>query len=214
MVVTPKQTRVAFRCPTCGDTVVGLVGRFALSADFLRLKCPCGESHLDIRMRRDKKIEFSVPCVFCKKNHSYVLSPSLVFDRELFLLNCPYANMDIAALGDTEEVEREMARTGQELSRLLTDLEAEGLSDIQPHDMNDDEILPDPQIYDTARFLIRELEADGAIDCPCHSGSYDLRFADGGIQVFCPDCGASHLLRMESTQMSTELVNIDSITLR
>jgi len=97
MVVTPKQTRVAFRCPTCGDTVVGLVGRFALSADFLRLKCPCGESHLDIRMRRDKKIEFSVPCVFCKKNHSYVLSPSLVFDRELFLLNCPYANMDIAA---------------------------------------------------------------------------------------------------------------------
>lgn len=215
MANTPKQTRIAYRCPSCTDTVVGLIGRFAQAADFLRLRCPCDASHLDIRMRRDKKAELSVPCLFCKKNHTYTLSDTIVFDRERFTLSCPYASMDIAALGDEDAVGEELERMGRELSSLMRDLEAEKLSELQPQDMDDEEILPDPQVYDTVRFLVRELEAEGTIDCPCHIGTgYELRFAEGGIQVYCPTCGGTHLFRTDSAEASRELIELDSLTLR
>ena len=40
-------------------------------------------------------------------------------------------------------------------------------------DMTEGEILPDPAVYDTLRFVVKDLEAEGKIDCPCHSGCYD-----------------------------------------
>ncbi len=210
---TQRQSRIAYRCPHCTETVFGLLGRFALSADMLRLRCPCGEASLDIQVRKDKKLQLSVPCVFCKKNHTYVLSPDLVFDRDRFLLSCPYANMDIAFLGDADKVEEDAARTGEQLQRLLSDMEAQTLSDIQPQDMDPAEILPDAQIYDTVRFVVRELEAEGNIDCPCHSGAYDLRFTDGGIEVFCPACGASHTFAAQSASAAQDYVTLDRLLL-
>ena len=214
MVLQPKQTRIAYRCPACGEVVYGLVGRFTLAADLLRLKCPCGEASLDIRQRREGKVELSVPCLFCKKNHTYVLSGTLVLDRDRFLLGCPYANMDIAFLGEEGRVEEDVRRTGEELERLLGQLEAETLADIQPQDMNDDEILPDPALYDAVRFLVRELEAEGAIDCPCHSGSYDVRFSDEGLQVFCPTCGATHTFPNGRADAAQDYATVDRLTLR
>ncbi len=210
---TPKQSHIAYRCPACGEPVTGLVGRFALSADMLRLRCPCGEHALDIHTRRDGKLELSVPCVFCKKNHTYSIGQSLVFDRDRFVLSCPYANMDIVFIGSPEHVSEDVERTAEELRTLLRDMEADGLSDIQPQDMDADEVLPDAQVYDTLRFVVRELEADGQIDCPCHSGTYDLRFTDGGIQVYCPSCGASHTFAAESAAAAQDYVLLDHLSL-
>mgnify|MGYP003294672595 CR=1 FL=1 len=41
MILSPKETVIAYRCPDCGEATVGLVGRFALSANMVRLKCSC-----------------------------------------------------------------------------------------------------------------------------------------------------------------------------
>lgn len=209
-----KQTTVAYRCPHCGAMVHGIAGRFALAADLIRLKCPCGESVLDMTIQNDNRIKLSVPCVFCKKNHTYTVSQSLVFERDIFNLNCPYAHMDIAFAGDEERVLGEERRTEIELADLLKNLESDKLSDLQPQDMDADEILPDPQVYDIVRFLVKELEADGAIDCPCHSGHYDIRFTDGGVQVVCPDCGAQHVFSAASTEAAQEYLEIVELKLR
>ena len=213
-MVADMQTHVAYRCPECGTLIYGFVGRFALSANLLRLKCSCGHSAMDITITNDNKIRLSVPCIFCKQNHNYVVSQSIFFGRDRFLLNCPYANMDICFIGDKEKIDEDVERSTKELERLLTGLEAESVKDIQPTDMEEDEILPDPAVYDTVRFLLKELEADGSIDCPCKSGSYDLRYAPGGIEIFCPDCGASHLFPAESASVSEEYLSIDSLTLK
>ena len=100
------------------------------------------------------------------------------------------------------------------LVRLLQNLEAEDLSDIQPIPMNDEEILPDPEVYDIVRFLVRELEADGAIDCPCHGGQYDFRFTDGGVEVFCELCGASYNFPAESVAVAREYLDIKELKLK
>ena len=56
MVLDKKETTVAYRCPQCGSWVASIVGVFSLTADMLRLKCPCGESELTIVNTNDKKI--------------------------------------------------------------------------------------------------------------------------------------------------------------
>ena len=173
MIVDMGQTHVAYRCPECGTVIYGFVGKFALAANMLRLKCSCGGSAMDITISNDNKIRLSVPCLFCKQNHTYTVSQSIFFGRDLFLLPCPYANMDIAFMGEKEKTDEAINRSEEDLKRLLTSLEAESLKDIQPIDLDQEDILPDPAIYDTLRFLVKDLEADGKIDCPCHRGDYE-----------------------------------------
>ena len=213
-MVANLQTHIAYRCPECGTLIYGFVGKFALSANLLRIKCSCGHSALDVNITNDKKIRISAPCLFCKKNHSFVVSQNIFFERELFLLNCPYANMDICFIGSKEKIDCEVIRSGEELNKLLADLEAESIEDMQPKDVEEDEILPDPAVYDTIRFLIKELEAEGKIDCPCHSGNYDLRFCKEGIEVFCPECEARYIFNTESQSASIDYVETDSIYLK
>lgn len=214
MILSPGQTNVAFRCPDCGTVIYGFVGKFALSAGLLRLKCSCGNSHMDISVSSDGKVRLSVPCLFCKQNHNYVVSQSIFFGRDLFLLNCPYSNMDICFIGEKEKTDEEIKRTADEIEKLLVNLEAESLKDIQPVEVDEEEVLPDPTVYDTIRFLVKELEYDNKIDCPCHSGSYDLRFCKEGIQVFCPDCGASHIFDTRAESATEEYLGLDSLTLK
>ena len=215
MAVLPKQRHIAYRCPDCGSAVVGLVGRFALSANMLRLKCSCGSEHsLDVTLSAGEKIRLSTPCLFCKQNHSYTVSESLFFDKDRFLLNCPYAGMDIAFIGDEDVVNGEIVRTGEELNALMKNLEAEELSDLQPQEMSEEEILPDPAVYDTLRFVVKDLEEDGKVKCPCGEGPYDLRFTSSGMQVWCENCGASFDFAVSSPTIAEEYLDLDSITLK
>lgn len=215
MAVQPKQRNIAYRCPRCGASVVGLVGRFALHANMLRLRCSCGEDlSLDINLTNSDKIRLSVPCLFCRQNHSFVVSESLFFDKEKFLLNCPYSNMDIAFIGDEETINGELARTEEEIRMLMAAVEAEELSDLQPQDMNEDEILPDPAVYDTLRFVVKDLEAEGKVHCLCGEGKYDLRFTDGGVQVFCENCGGSFEFTATSPSVAEEYLSLDEIYLK
>lgn len=215
MVINPKKRNIAFRCPTCASTVMGIVGRFTLAADMIRLKCSCEDPFaLEIKKTNDSKLRLGVPCLFCKQNHSYVVSEGVFFDSEKFLLNCPYAGMDIAFIGEEEDIERELVRTEDELQRLMASLEAEELADIQPTDMNDDEILPDPSVYDTIRFVVKDLEEDGRIKCPCGDGSYDIRFTDTGMQVYCERCGATCDLNCTTPALCEEYLSLDSLELK
>lgn len=213
-MVANLQTHIAYRCPECGTLIYGFVGKFALSANLLRIKCSCGHSALDLNITNDKKIRISAPCLFCKQNHSFVVSENIFFGRDIFLLNCPYANMDICFIGSKEKVDKETERQVEELQRLLSDLEAESIKDIQPTDLEEDEILPDPSVYDTLRFLIKELEAEGKIDCPCHSGVYNLRYAKDGIEVYCEECEASHLFNTKSQSSTEDYLKTDSLYLK
>lgn len=215
MIVTPKQRQIAYRCPECGNAVFGLVGRFAMKANLLRLKCSCEKSSsLDISYTGDGKIRLSVPCLFCRQNHSFVVSESIFFNRDKFLLNCPYTGMDISFIGNEDAISEELERTREELEKLLTQLEVDELADIQPQDMNEDEILPDPTVYDTVRFVVKNLEDEGAVDCPCHKGPYDLRFCDEGIQAYCETCGASYTFAATSPSVVEEYLSLDKITLK
>ena len=208
-----KPKLVAYRCPECGVATLGHVGRFTQQADLFRIKCTCGASSLDIHAGRSEKLRFSVPCLLCRRSHSYTVSESIVTTAKEFALPCPYARTDILFLGDEERITEALKKAEEELSTIIGSFGGEKLRDIQPEDMDAEEILPDPEVYDIVRFLVRELEADGAIDCPCHSGAYDFRFTDGGVQVYCPDCGGSYTFPAESAQTAREFLSVSTLKL-
>ena len=215
MVIKPKQRNIAYRCPECASSIFGIVGKFALSANMLRLKCDCDKpSSLDMSITNEKKIRLSVPCLFCKQNHNYVVSETVFFDRDKFLLNCPYTGMDIAFIGEEEDINKELKRTEEEIGRLMASFEAEELSDIQPADMTEEEILPDPAVYDTLRFVVQDLEAEGRVKCPCSDGRYELRFVDNGVEFYCENCGASYTFTATSPSVAEEYLDIDSLELK
>lgn len=215
MVINPKQRHIAYRCPECATTIIGLVGKFALHANMVRLKCECQDAGtLDISRASDGKIRLSVPCIFCKQNHNYVVTESLFFDRDLFLLNCPYAGMDIAFIGDEDKIGPELTRTEAEIQRLVASFEADDISDLQPKEMGEDEVLPDPAVYDTLRFIVKDLEEEGRVICLCKNGKYDLRFIPGGLQVYCENCGATHDFPVTSQTLSEEYLSLDEIYLK
>ena len=62
MLLNQKETTVSYRCPACGSWVTGIAGLFTLSADMLRLRCPCGcEEELTLVYTKDKKLRDTVP---------------------------------------------------------------------------------------------------------------------------------------------------------
>ena len=193
---------------------VGFLGGLSSVSDMLRLKCSCGESSLDIKKLPDGKISLSVPCVYCKSNHSFVVAPEIMMRDELTKFSCPYSGMGIAFIGDEEAVSVEIENSANELSRIMTSLEAETVSDIQPQDVGEDSMPPDPAIYDTLNFVLRDLEAEGEVHCPCDNGSYDIRFTDEGMQAYCTNCGATYDFYAKSVSVAEEYLTIDSITLK
>ena len=209
-----KRTQIAYRCPDCATATVGFLGGLSSVSDMLRLKCACGESDLDIKKQSDGKVNLSVPCVYCKSNHSYVVAPEIMMRDELTKFSCPYSGMGIAFIGGENDVSHEIDTSAEELSRIMTSLEAETVSDIQPQDVGEDSMPPDPAIYDTLNFVLRDIEAEGGVHCPCDNGEYDLRFTDEGIQAYCEVCGATHTFRSVTPSTAEEYLELSELELK
>ena len=105
MIIEPKKTAVAYRCPDCGAGVMSAVDVFSLSADRVRLKCSDPECpsrkgnvesdanrHLDVVAVKDAeggKVRLTVPCIFCGKPHTFTVNTSIFFGKDIFVMSCP-----------------------------------------------------------------------------------------------------------------------------
>ena len=213
MIIEPQKTTVAYRCPVCGTGVISAVGMFSLSADMIKLKCTCGKSEMTMVYTPDKKVRLSVPCLLCPKPHNFVVSQSIFFGRDLFLLPCPYSDLNICFMGEMNHVKAELARSELEL---LDMLEKNGLADLEALHKQEEELLPDPQILDIIMFVIHDLEAEGKIFCKCanhEDGEYDCQMMEDGILVFCKKCGASHVVPVNNLLGAQAFLDCDSLHL-
>ena len=212
MVLETKQTIVAYRCPHCGAGVMSAVGMFSLSADMIKLKCDCGHSELTVVYTNDKKVRLSVPCIICPKPHNFVVSQSIFFGRDLFVLPCPYSDVNVCFMGEMNHVKAELART--EL-QLLDMLEKSGAADFSTLHKQDEELISDPQVLEIIMFVIHDLEAENKISCKCadNDGEYDCKVMEDGILVFCKKCGASRIIPVDSMLGAQAFLDCDSLTL-
>ena len=236
MLLNEKRTTVAYRCPNCGGGIMSAVGLFNLSADMVKLKCTCGKSELKIVYNRDNTVRLTVPCLICAQPHTFTVNSSLFFSDELFVLPCPYSDVNIAFTGEMNAVKAELARTELEL---LDMLEENGITDFSSLH-GDEQDLPDPQILDIILFVIDDLDAEGKIYCHCNpdpaEGSaeadeesrseesrseesrseesrYEAEITDEGIKLTCRVCGASTVIPTDSMLSAHAFLNADSVHL-
>ena len=227
MLLNEKRTTVAYRCPDCGGGIMSAVGLFNLSADMVKLKCTCGKSELKIVYNRDNTVRLTVPCLICSQPHTFTVNSSLFFSDELFVLPCPYSDINIAFTGEMNAVKAELARTELEL---LDMLEEHGITDFSALH-GDEKDLPDPQIMDIILFVIDDLDAEGKIYCHCNpdpaEGSaaeadeesrseesrYEAEITDEGIKLTCRVCGASTVIPTDSMLSAHAFLNADSVHL-
>lgn len=215
MLLETKQTTVAYRCPHCGAGVLSAVGFFSLSADMIKLKCSCGKSEMTAVMQSDGKVRLTVPCLVCPSPHTFTVSQSVFFGKDLFILPCPYSGLSVAMTGEMNDVKAELARGELELLDLM-EKSGVGVEDFDRF-RNDERSLPDPQILDIVMFVINELDAEGKIYCKCppeeNDRSYDARVTDDGIEVSCRRCGASRLIPTDSRLSAHAFLNADALYL-
>ncbi len=213
MILDPQKTTIAYRCPSCGGGVISAVGMFSLGADMVKLKCTCGESELTMVYTGDDKVRLSVPCLVCPKPHSFTVSRSIFFGRDLFVLPCPYTDLNLCFMGEMNHVKAELARSELELLELM---EKNGLTSLDDLHQQDEALLPDPQILDIIMFVIHELEAEEKIYCRCadpHDSEFDCRMVEDGILVFCKTCGASRMIPVDNLLGAQAFLDCDSLRL-
>lgn len=212
MVIDQKKTTVAYRCPHCGAGVMSAVGLFALSADMIKLKCDCGHSEMTMVYSKDGKVRLTVPCLFCPTPHSFTLTSSLFFGRDMFLLPCPYSDVNICFIGETNMVKAELARTELEL---LDMLEENGISDFSALHESERQMLTDPQVFDIIMFVIQDLDAEGKISCRCEAGEgdYEVEVLDDAVRVSCKKCGAKRDIPTDSMLSAHAFLHCDKLCL-
>ena len=167
MIIRPKNTTIAYRCPSCGGAVKSMVGVFSLSGDMIKLKCPCFRSELKLSYTSDGKLRLSVPCFLCGTEHEFILSKEAVLDRPLTMLACPFAGLDICFTGTKENVERELKRSEKELYELLEENDALDFFDGGEEEEYEGPVAPDLSLLPMISTVTKELLADGMIKCAC-----------------------------------------------
>ena len=212
MILNQKQTTLAYRCPHCGSAVTSLVGVFSLSANMIRMKCPCGESDLSVVYTKDKKVRLSVPCFLCPKPHTFTLSSQLFFETDLMAFPCPYSGINIAFVGHEEKVAQAFAEADRELREILQEEQFSSLSESR-HDRS--RMFSDPQIMDIIMYVIHELSAEGEIRCKCPDGHghYAVDVLDDCVKITCEDCGASAEIPTDSIVSANAFLHCTHIDL-
>ena len=213
MVLQPKHTTVAYRCPHCGVGVMSAVGTFALTADMVKLKCDCKKSEMTLVHRPDGKVRLTVPCIICAQPHTFTVSETVFYGKDLFVLPCPYSDVNVAFMGEINQVKGELARS--ELA-LLDLMEQSGIKNFDTYH-DDEEALPDPQILDIVMFVIHDLDAEGKIFCKCaptdNGREYDAEITNEGVCVSCRKCAASRLIPTDSRLSAHAFLNADALHL-
>lgn len=232
MVLNEKRTTVAYRCPSCGAGVMSAVGLFNLSADMIKLKCTCHQSEMKLVYNREGQVRMTVPCLICSTPHTFTVNSSLFFSEDLFVLPCPYSDVNICFTGEINRVKAELARTELEL---LDMLEENGITDFASLH-GDEETLADPQILDIVLFVIDDLDAEGKIFCRCHpdpdlpgadpaaadaygewnehESRYEAAITEEGIRLTCRRCGATTVIPTDSMLSAHAFLHADSVHLQ
>ncbi len=212
MILNQKQTTLAYRCPHCGSAVTSLIGVFSLSADMIRMKCPCGGSDLSVVYTKDKKVRLQIPCFLCPKPHTFTISSQLFFETDLMAFPCPYSGINIGFVGNKESVDQAFEDANRELESILGEKEFSSLSGSR---QNRPDMFSDPQIMDIIMYVIHELNAEGEIRCKCPEGHghYAVDILDEGVKISCEDCGASTLIPTDSIVSANAFLHCTHIDL-
>lgn len=201
MILQPKDTTLAYRCPHCGSTVFSVVGALALSGDIIKLKCSCGGSELLLENIEDDKVRLTVPCVFCPTPHRYVISRKVLMGRELFTFPCAYSGVDVLFVGSKGSVMKAVEISDREIAEIIDETELAGV-----HEANEgDNLYGDEHIRDMILFVLGDLAEENAIHCDCEEGGdFLVEQTRDTVTISCKKCGCKKDISCAGTSIEAQ----------
>lgn len=210
----PIATTVAYRCPHCGQTVVSVEGIFSLSGDLFKLKCDCGRSELILSYQKEGSVRLEVPCLFCPRPHVFTVRASLLREKELFSLACPYSALPVCFSGTQAQV----LAAAEESERALAELMREaGVSDLSALHAESDEDARDPQVESIVALTIENLCEEGHVNCNCADPAereIQYEFLADSLLVYCKHCGATRMYGVSGMTTAMAFMDIDELHLK
>ena len=221
MILSSKETTIAYRCCECGKMVFSVVGIFSLSGDLFKLRYECGGSELTVSYTRDRKISVSVPCVICGNTHSFTISADTFFGRDVFVYSCPYSGIEICLLGKNESVVKAAEEAERNFHRLLEENGIGGIPEFTEARKTDDEAqsvkVADPEMQSIVHFMLCELEDEHNITCRWKDGGhYEFKFVGSELDtvlIYCTECGASVSIPLSDAIAANAFLHIDRLEL-
>lgn len=210
MILEPKKSALAYRCPSCGGVPTAVASLFSLSGDLFKLKCDCKGSELLIHKLPENKFRLTVPCVACPHPHSFEVSKEVFFNSDIFIIPCSICGLDIFFLGKEELVSNEIKRSNDEIAQMLGDYALSSLKSDA-----DESKLSNPAILDIVTYVIEDMKQEGVIHCDCQdSGDYSCNITDDGVVIECTKCGCSITVPTDSTISAYDFLNSDELILK
>ena len=124
-MIKTRDTTVGYHCPYCGMSILNRINIFSMSGNLIKMKCVCGSSELVVQILKDNKFKLTVPCILCPNSHSYTLSSSTFFQRDLFPFSCKFTAINICFIGKGNKVYDALKKNEEELIKTFAAYEEE-----------------------------------------------------------------------------------------
>lgn len=167
-------------CPFCSSTTVEYIDVFSFSGNCgITLNCSdvyCKEKCVIISQKSEKYI-IIVDCPVCGETHSYPISKSAFWSRELLEFECPNSLISVFFCGEDIPVKEAVVRNEKDIAEFSESLE----------DFSDEIKI----VFETLDIL-HELLSKESLVCPCGCNSILLEMSNDGIILLCEACETKH----------------------
>ena len=171
-----KTRTIGYICPQCRQPVIVERTVFSLCASKSEVVCPCGKSILTIQPE-ETEFRLSVPCAFCKEEHTAVVPERAFLYQKAISMSCPASGLDCCYVGEEGPVYAATARLEQALDRVDENAEERGT-------------FLNPIVMEEELSEIKDIAARGGISCACGSKSWAFQLNYSSVDLMCTQCGA------------------------
>ena len=131
-MIKERDVTIGYHCPYCGLSIVNTVNIFLMADNLIKFKCVCGASELSVQALKNNKYKLTTPCILCPNPHSFTLSSSAFFNKELFPFSCKFTDVIICFLGKSTKVYDALRKNEEELIKLFAAFEEEYAGEGEP----------------------------------------------------------------------------------
>ena len=170
-MLTRRQTGIALRCSTCGNTNIVPVSLFLLKSNRREFQCSCGQ-HILTASRKGTDGWLQLSCFLCDGVHLFKFAGKAFWSRDIKSILCPDTSAEIGYVGPVWGLLK------------VADIREDGLAKAAA-------VFDDPKIGLKVLTRLLALDDRGRLKCSRCDTPLEVEAYPRGVELWCSRCGAS-----------------------
>jgi hypothetical protein len=168
---------IAYKCTFCGSFRFINISLFTfLYKKSCSLPCDCKKSRIAIKREGENYYLFSIPCIGCGCEHTYLVKRKNILSGRTETVNCPATGMQICFIGKDEAVRKKIDSLEKEFDKLMDTYGYESY-------FRNTRVM-----LDTLNRL-HDIAISGNLYCGCGSSDIELALFSDSVLLICCKCG-------------------------